>query len=408
MDKIKSYKENNRPGILAGVRVLDLTRVLAGPYASMMLADLGAEVVKIEVPGRGDDSRYFMPFKKGKSMYFGQINRNKKSIVLNLKSDEGKELFKKMIPHFDVVLENFRPGVMDKLGLGYSVLEELNPAIVYGALSGYGQYGPYAQRPGYDITAQALSGMMEVTGWPDGEPTRCGPPLGDIFGGLDLAIGVLAALVRAQRTGHGDMVDVSLLDSAFSAMGDLPQQYFTEGKNPTRLGNFYLTNYPYDSFKAKDGIYVIGIANNKLFGEFCEVIGRPDLPKEERFANNTIRAQNHVELKQIIEDWSAQMTVAEVVELFVKHGLPVAEVYKMDQIVRDPHIADAREMIVTVDDPDLGTVRVSGTPFKYTHGYAGVQHAAPNMGQDTAAILKELLEVSEEDLTGLKERGVIE
>ena len=398
---IQGETTGTRRGILAGVKVLDLTRVLAGPYASMILADMGAEVVKVEMPGRGDDSRAFPPFKQGQSMYYGQVNRNKKSLVLDLKSPQGKAVFKQLVPHFDIVLENFRPGVMQHLGLDYAVLEKLNPGLIYGAVSGFGQTGPYSQRAGYDIIAQAMSGLMSVTGWPEGEPTRTGPAMADILGGLNLATGVLAALFNRQRTGHGDLVDISLLDCSFSAMDILPQLYFVDGQIPQRLGNFYPTNYPYDSFRARNGSYVIGAGNDKLFAAVCGVLGRPELAQDERFCTDARRAEHHAALKAIIEDWSSQRDTAQIVASLTEAGVPAGEIYTVDQAVVDPHLAQARNMVVTVDDPQMGETRLTGTTFKFKYGQSSVRHLAPRLGQDTDQVLEEFLGKNAAEL-GLK------
>ena len=256
-------------GALSNIRVLDLTRVLAGPYCTMMLADMGAEVIKIEIPGKGDDTRNFGPYKNGSSMYYANVNRNKKGVSLNMKVPEGKALFLEMVKKADMVVENYRPGVMDKLGLGYDVLKEVNPRIIYGAVSGFGCYGRYHKRPGYDIIAQAMGGLMSITGPRGGEPCRAGAALGDVLGGMNLTIGLLAALNARNLTGVGQRVDVSLVDSVIASHETGIQRYLCEHKLPERMGNQYAATYPYDSFHAKDKDFIIGcgprlVANGRV------------------------------------------------------------------------------------------------------------------------------------------------
>ena len=250
---------------LNGIRVLDLTRVLAGPYCGMLLADMGAEVIKIEVPEKGDDSRSFAPFVNGESAYYMNLNRNKKGITLNLKDEKGKKIFLELLKKADIVLENFRPGTMEKLGLGYEVLKEVNPGIIYGCVSGFGHTGPYKNRAGYDIIGQAVGGLMSTTGWPQGESTRTGTAMADVLAGLSVTIGVLGALNYKNKTGIGQKVDIALVDSVVSSMEIITQIYLVGGKIPDKIGNRYESVYPYDSFKAKDGSLVIGCGNDKLF-----------------------------------------------------------------------------------------------------------------------------------------------
>ena len=283
---------------LQDIVVLDLTRVLAGPYCTMMLADFGADVIKIEIPVKGDDTRGMGPFVNNSSLYYANVNRNKKSVTLNLKDPKGKELFLAMVKKADVVVENYRPGVMDKLGVGYDVLKEVNDRIIYAAVSGFGSYGRNSARPGYDIIAQAYGGLMSITGEPDGEPLRVGTAIGDVLGGMNLTIGVLTALHARELSGKGQRVDVALVDSVISSLETGTQRYFASGKLPRRIGNRYASAYPYDSFKAKDGSFVIGCGNDKLFNLLCtRVLHREDLLTDPRFLNNALRCENHAALK---------------------------------------------------------------------------------------------------------------
>ena len=288
-------------GLLSGMKVLDLSRVLAAPYCGMMLADLGAEVIKIERPGKGDDARSNFPIVNGESAYYMNLNRNKRGIVLNLKSQAGKEVFRKLVAQSDVVLENYRPGVMDRLGLGYEELRKINPAIIYASVSGFGHYGPYHERAGYDIVGQAISGLMSTTGWPDSAPTRTGTAIADVMGGISCCVGILAAYINRLKTGEGEKVDVALVDSMVSSLEIINIIYLATGKIPQRIGNRYEALYPYDSFQAKDGMLVIGAGNDKLYGLLCDLMGKPELKTDPRFTSNNDRVLHHADLKPIIE-----------------------------------------------------------------------------------------------------------
>ena len=357
-------KNTIKPTALKGVRVLDLTRVLAGPYSTMILSDMGAEIIKIEQPGKGDDTREMGPFQNGQSIYYITNNRNKKGITLNLKTPEGKELFKEMVKKADLVVENYRPGTMEKLGLGYDVLQEINPRIIYGSISGLGHYGRYKDRPGYDIIAQAMSGLMSTTGWPDSGPTRTGTPLGDVLSGLWLTIGLLGALQGRNVTGKGQKIDISLVDAAVAAMGNISMLYFGEGRIPSRVGNRYESLYPYDSFVCSDGTCVIGAGNNKLWRNLCGIMGTEDIAESEKYLNVQDRVDHHAELKPIVEEWTRTKTVQEIVDTCLAAGVPVAPIYDVAQVSKDPHIAVDREMFVEQDHPKAGKVTVTGSPLK--------------------------------------------
>ncbi|MCX7781790.1 MAG: CoA transferase, partial [Negativicutes bacterium] len=342
---------HERKGALEGLTVLDLTRVLAGPFSTMMLADMGAEVIKIEEAGKGADERQMGPFQNGESAYYMNLNRNKKGITLNLKSGKGKAIFKELVKKADIVIENYRPGTMDKLGLGYDALKQVNPRIIYAAVSGFGQYGPYAKRPGYDIIAQAMSGLMSTTGWPDGQPTRTGTAMGDVLGGLSVTIGILAAVYNRNYTNRGQMVDVSLVDSTVASLEIINMIYFTEKRLPQRIGNRYESVYPYDSFQAKDNLVIIAGGNDKLWQLFCQVIGRPELSEHPDYQRTRDRVKNHESVKKIVEEWTCTRTVEEIVETLLAAGIPAAPIYSIDQVAADQHIAGAREMFVEIDHP---------------------------------------------------------
>ena len=393
-------------GALDGVTVLDLSRVLAGPYCSMILSDMGATVIKVEVPGTGDDTRGFPPFKDGKSGYFMNMNRNKKGITLNLK--KGKDVFLELVRKADILIENYRPGTMEKLGIGYEELKKINPKLVYGCISGFGHYGPYSKRPGYDIVGQAMSGIMSVTGWPDGEATRAGAPVSDTVAGISLAAGVLAALHYAQKTGRGQKVDIALVDSLVSVMQIINQIYLIGGRIPGRTGNAYESTAPYDTFPTKDGQHVvIGVANDKFWRQICEMMGRTELIHHPDMAKNGDRVRNRDKIKPIVTEWTMTKTAKELVDQLLEAGLPTAPIYDVKQVTEDPHIAGAREMFIEIEDPDVGAVKVTNSHIKMTQTKPGFKSPAPALGQHNREIYGGMLGFTEEQLNKMKEDGVI-
>ena len=394
-------------GLLDGVVVLDLGRVLACPYAATMMADMGATVIKIENPKGGDDTRKMGPFVNGNSVYYANFNRGKVGVTLNLKEPEGKEIFKEMVKKADVVLENYRPGTMEKLGLGYDVLKEVNPGIVYGSISGFGHTGPLSKRAGYDIVGQAMGGLMSTTGWPDGPATRTGTPMGDVLGALNMTVGVLAALVNKQRTGKGEKVDVALVDSVAAAMENITMIYQSTGRIPQRIGNRYESTYPYDTFPAKDGDVVIAAGNNKLYAILCDVMGKPELKTDPRFAEVKDRVANHVAMREIIVPWTKQHTIDEVDKLLNDAGCPACPVNTLDRLVVDPQIAGARGMFPTIDQPGIGELQITAIPAHTTRTSSAPRKAAPLLGEDNADVYGKLLGLDEAKLADLKAKGVI-
>ena len=383
---------DDKKGLLEGITVLDLSRVLAAPYCGMILAEMGARVIKVENPRGGDDSRNMGPFfENGVSAYFINMNRSKEGITLNLKDPEAKKMFLELVKHADVVIENYRPGTMDKLGLGYDVMKEANPAIIYGACSGFGHTGPYSKRAGYDIVAQAMGGLMSTTGWSDGSPTRSGTPMGDVLGGLHLAIGVLAALVNRDKTGKGEKIDIALVDSVVSAMENITMIYQTEGRVPKRIGNRYESTYPYDSFDAKDGYVIIAAGNNKLYKILCDVMGKPELVEDPRFKEVRDRVENHEKLYKIVNAWSNQYTIDEVVKMLNDAGCPSSPVNTIDRLVKDPQIAGARGMFPEIDQPGVGKMHITATPQKLTRTKSCTRKPAPLLGEDNVKIYGEIL-----------------
>ena len=394
-------------GALAGLVVLDMTRVLAGPFAGMMLADLGADVIKVEEAGKGADERHLGPFKNGESAYFMNLNRNKKGVTVNLKSAKGKELFRALVKTADVVLENYRPGTMEKLGLGYEELRQINPRLVYAAVSGFGHYGPYKDRPGYDIISQAMSGLMSTTGWADGEPTRTGTAMGDVLGGLSVTIGILAALRHRDATGQGQKVDVALVDSAVASLEIINMIYLVEGRIPQRIGNRYESTYPYDSFKATDGSLVIGTANDKLWQILCKEMDRPDLAAKEEWARVRDRVREHAAVKIEVENWTKQHPVAELVDRLLAAGVPAAPIYDIAQVVADPHIGGAREMFVDIEHPVAGKMKITGSHIKLSETPTSIRKPSPALGENNSEIYGGRLGLSEAQLQELKDEKVI-
>ena len=394
-------------GLLKGMKVLDLTRVLAGPYCGMMLADMGADVIKIENPSTGDDSRLNFPIVQGESAYFMNLNRNKRGITLNLKHPKGKEIFIELVKKADVVLENYRPGVMEKLGLGYEDLRKINPKIIYGAVSGFGHFGPYSQRAGYDIIGQAMSGLMSTTGWPGGEPTRTGTAISDVLGGLSCSIGVLAAYSNMLKTGEGEKIDISLVDSTVSALEIINMIYLCTGRTPERIGNRYEAVYPYDTFPTKNGDLVIGAGNNKLFSLLINVMGQPELLENPLFSDNNLRVINHAKLKPIIVEWLKDKDLDETVQVLLDAGIPAAPINTIDRVTKDPHIAGAREMFPDCDHPKAGKIKLTGNQIKLTNNKIDTFKPSPLLGQHNYDILNEILGISKEEVQKLKEDKVI-
>ncbi|MGI6358537.1 MAG: CaiB/BaiF CoA transferase family protein [Bacillota bacterium] len=391
---------------LSGIRVLDLTRVLAGPYATMILADMGADVIKIERPGTGDDSRSYGPYQNGESAYFMSLNRNKRSITLDLKQQPGKEIFLALVKQADVVVENYRPGTMERLGLGYETLRDINPRLVYAAVSGFGHSGPYSQRAAYDGVVQAMGGIMSITGSEDGRPTRVGPSIGDLAAGLFCTIGILAALESRHQTGCGQKVDVAMLDCQVALLENAIARYVVTGEVPRPAGNRHSSIVPFEPFQTSDGEIMVAAGNDALWGKLCLAIGRPELAHDPRFITNPLRNQYYAELKPQLDAVFAERNTAEWLQILEQAGVPNGSINSIDQVIRDPQV-QAREMIVDMDHPVAGKVTMPGIPVKLSETPGSIRIPAPVLGQSTAEILRELLGYSEQQIAALRHKGVV-
>ena len=363
---------------LSGIRVLDLSRVLAGPFCSMILADLGAEVIKVESPW-GDDSRQFGPFVDGTSAYYRLFNRSKMGITLDFKNDDDKEVLRDLVRRADVVVENFRPGVLEKLGLAPKDLLEINPRLVVTSISGFGQTGSLAKEPAYDLVAQAMSGLMSITGWPNSKPTRVGISLGDLIPGLYAAIGTVSALYQRESTGTGQHLDLAMYDSLVSVMESVGMRALYDDTPPTRIGNDHGLSAPFSTYATKDGDVVIAITTNRLFERLSNALGMPEMATDHRFAEPVARSDNRVALRELIEEALSTKTRSETIALFEEHGVPTARVYDLDEALRSPF---AQERGVVVEETD--GFRTLASPLKL----AGMEKPtpAPELGQDNERI----------------------
>ena len=393
-------------GPLNGIKVLDLTRVLAGPFATMILADLGAEVIKIEQPDTGDESRNFGPFKNGFSLYFMSVNRGKRSVTLNLKSDRGKAIFKQLVQQNDILVENFRPGTMKKLGLDYGTLAVVHPQLIYAACSGFGQTGPYAEKGAYDMIIQGMGGIISITGEPDGSPVRVGTSISDITAALFTTIGILSALHHRNITGKGQFVDVAMLDSLAAVLENAIVRYFATGDNPQPLGSRHPAITPFEAFKSADGQIIIAIGNDVLWSKFCEFVDKKDLITDARFNTNNKRTDNHDELQPILSEIMCQRTTDEWIEALENIGVPCGPINTIDKVVNHPQI-EAREMIAKVVHEITGTVQVPGVPIKMSDTPGKIETPAPSLGEHTDTVLMNELNIPVDEIEELRQEGVI-
>jgi formyl-CoA transferase len=368
--------------VLSDVVVIDLSRVLAGPYCTMILGDLGATVIKVEQPGKGDDTRHFgPPYIAGESAYYLGLNRNKQSILLDFSTPEGKERLLKLVSTATVLVENFRPGSLERQGLGYETLRAINPGLIYCSISGYGQTGPYALRPGYDFVAQAESGLMSVTGEIDGDPQRVGSPVGDVSAGMFACMSILAALRVRDHTGKGQHIDISLLETTMSLLSNVSSNYLISGEEAQRFGNGHPNIVPYQAFHTKDGYVVVSCGNDRLYQALCHLLAREDLAADPRFATNPQRVRNRQELVPVLQEAFFHRKTDEWLPELRAAGIPCGPINTVSQIFNDPHI-QAREFVWECDHPTAGRIKLSGSPIHLSETPARLYKAPPLLGED--------------------------
>ncbi len=401
----KEQRSMTRPsrGPLAGIRILDLSRVLAGPYCTTLLWELGAEVVKIEQPGHGDDTRAFPPFQNGESVYFASINRGKRSLALDLKNSDDRRVFEGLLERADVLVENFRPGTMQRLGLGHEALRQRFPGLIYAAISGFGDTGPYRDLPAYDLIVQALGGMISINGQEGGAGVRLGISLGDLAAGVFASLAISAALYERRASGQGRFIDVAMLDVQTMLLESALVRQFATGDTQTPTGSRHPVITPFDVYQAQDGPIAIACANEHLYGQLCDAIERPALKIDPHFDSLFARFANHAALKVELESALAAKPVAAWVALLREAGVPAAPIHTMADVVNDPQL-NARGMFVEVDDPDMGKLKMSGSAFKIS-GYqqAPTRPPAPNLDEARADVLAELGLPAEESRTRVRQ-----
>jgi len=391
---------------LGGVRVLDLTRVLAGPFCSMILADMGAEVIKVEEPGKGDDTRSWPPFVAGEATYFLSVNRNKKSLTLNLKASAARKIFLALVKRSDVVLENFRPGTMEKLGLGYATLAKLNPRLVYCAISGFGESGPDAGRAGYDLVVQAESGVMDITGFHDGPPVKMGTSIADLVAGMSAAHGVTLALLARTKTKRGQKVELGMLDAMAALLTYQAGIYWGTGKKPTRRGNEHPSIVPYEVFKAADAYLTLGVANNSLWERCCGAIERPELAKDPRFATESARVENRATLVPLLNEILGERSADEWMKRLEAAGVPAGRIRTVPEVCESEHLK-ARGMIQRLTHRTAGPITVMGVPIKLHATPGEVRMPPPRLGEHTDQVLKSLLKLTPAAIRSLRAEGAL-
>jgi crotonobetainyl-CoA:carnitine CoA-transferase CaiB-like acyl-CoA transferase len=392
---------------LEGVRVLDFTQYLSGPHCTSVLSELGAEIIKVEMPGKGEPERVAMPLTpKRESYQFFSYNRGKKSVTLNLKSPRGLEIAKRLAAKADVLVENFAPGVLERLGLGYEEASRINPRIIYASISGFGQTGPRRNDVSYDVVAQAMGGLMSVTGYPDGEPLKAGVSLGDYMGGYNGVIAILAALYYRTISGEGQAIDISMQDGIWAMVFPDRADYFDTRIVPNRIGNRLSSSAPFGAYNAKDGYVVICTITDPQWQKVLQVMGREDLNGEERFATRENRARNMGEVDALVQGWSTGKTVEEIIAALKKFQVPCSPLPTFDQVANDAHLL-SREMIVEVDQPVSGRVKLSGSVYKMSQTPGDRKMRVPAVGEHNEEIYGGLLGMDAQEMKKLKEDGVI-
>lgn len=403
---MKNDEASDWAGPLEGIRVLDFTRVLAGPAASLALADLGAEIIKVEPPGTGDETRTFPPIRDGESHYFLGNNRGKKSIVIDLKTAQGVKLAHDLAARCDVLIENYRPGVMDRLGLGYETLAAINPRLIYCAISGFGMTGPLRDRPSFDIVAQALSGVLSVNGEQGALPIKLGLPMGDLVGGINGPIGILAALHERHRTGRGRLIDVSLMDGLIGLLGYIAQLSFFTGEDPKPQGSQHPNLVPYGAFPAKDGAIIIACLTNAFWARICDALGFPEAGPDPAFDTPQKRRDLRERVNAMIATETRKHTVDELVVIFTEHQVPHAPILGVGEALHQPQ-AVAREMVVETEHQTLGKIPIVNRPIKFPGSTQPTPTAPPILGQHTDEILGDILELGADEIAELRKTNVV-
>lgn len=403
------------PGALDGIRVFDMTRILAGPSCTQILGDLGAEVIKIERSGAGDDTRYFAPpYIKGddgedtsESAYFCAANRNKKSITLDISKPEGQALAKKLIGKSQVLVENFKTGGLKKYGLSYDDLKDEFPGLVYCSITGFGQTGPYANRPGYDVLIQGMSGLMSLNGEPEGEPVKTAVPVADLMAGMYAATSINAALRHREVTGEGQHIDIGMLDVMVAFSTIMGMNYLATGENPKRLGNAHPNIVPYQGFETSDGAIILAVGNDGQFQRFCDVAGHPELAKDERYTTNGLRLKNRESLIPVLKDILIQKPMDFWLVELEKNSVSCGPIYKMDQVFANEHV-QARNMQIEMEQPQTGAkIPMMNSPIKMSGTPPEPRLAPPTLGEHTDTVLGDLLEMGDDEIAGLREQGII-
>jgi len=404
---VSEQPQSSWAGPLQGIRVVDLTRVLAGPFATQSLGDLGAEILKIEPPGGGDETRRFPPFVAGESHYFLGINRNKKSLVIDLQQEAGADILRRLAARADILVENYRPGVMDRLGLGYEKLRAQNPRLIYCAISGFGLSGPLSDKPSFDIVTQALTGALSINGERGHMPVKLGIPLGDMVGGVFGPMAILAALHERTQTGRGRLIDISLYDGLIGMLGYFAQLAFITGEDPPPMGSSHPNIVPYGSFPASDGSIIIAVLSESFWGKLCDALERPELAEDSRFATPSLRRDRRDEVDDIIAEVTRTRSVAEWQERLTAFDVPHAPVLGVTAALAHPH-AQAREMVVSAQHATAGPLPLVGRPIKFPGSPQSPSTAPPTLGQHTAEVLRDELGYSEAEIAALRRDGVID
>lgn len=399
------YDKLEEGSALRGLKVIDMGQMVAAPFCTSIMADMGADVIKVESP-TGDISRNALPKKDGVSTYFINFNRSKRGITLNLKTEAGKEALRRLIREADVLVENFRPGVMSRLGFSYEEVSKLNPRLIFASISGYGQLGAYADRACFDPIAQAISGMMSVTGSTGGEFVRCGASIADVLAGQNALIGILAALRYREQTGQGQYIDVALTDSCIVALGSMNQIYFTNGTIPTPRGNTFEATAPGNTYPTKDGMVAISAGHAREWPKLARVLGKEDWIEDPEFATVDARVKNRLKLDKLISAETSRLTNEELLEMLLAAGLPAAPILNVAQVAGDTHFRDARQMYADVEHPQIGQVRITNQGIKMTRTNPHIRGCAPTLGQHTQQVLSDL-GYSREQLEAMRAEGVI-